>query len=86
MKRFLSVLLIGFFFLTCTSVSVLANEEPNTSTTQEVEIDAAGAVALFLKSPRAAETDQVIKIRRSGLVLLLAINGKVPTKTESESK
>lgn len=85
MKRLLLlILIIGILCTGCAPAIVLAEETTNAN--QEVDIDAAGAVALFLKQPRAAENTQVIKIHRSGLVFLLSIAGKVPAKTESESK
>lgn len=60
--------------------------EEVTVANQEIDIDAAGAVALFLKQPRAGENVQVIKVHRSGLVFILSVAGKVPPKVETRTE
>jgi hypothetical protein len=53
-------------------------------TKQDIEIENAGGIAIIQKQPINANQFQVIKIKKSGGLLLIQINGKV--KDEATNK
>ena len=71
MKK-IAILLVGLFLF-----SNLAFAEDIQLPKQDVEVDMAGAVFLLNKQPKTESNIQTIKIRRSGLVFVGNINGKV---------
>lgn len=47
------------------------------TTKQEIEIENAGGIAIIQKQPINARQFQIIKIKKSGGLLLIQINGKI---------
>lgn len=79
MKKLATILGILAFV----SMPVYATEE---TAQQETDIDMSGVVFVINKQPECTPIKQTVKIRRSGLVAIININGKVeiPTKTNVE--
>ena len=49
----------------------------NDATTQVIEIEKSGAVAILQKQPTNEKQTQVIRVKKAGGFLLIQINGKV---------
>lgn len=72
MKKIFSLLAIFLLFSNC----VLA-EEPLKENTQLVEVENAGAVLLIQKQPIYEKQMQVIRVKKSGAITVIQVNGKV---------
>lgn len=79
MKKLISVLAI----LTLVATPVLA-EEVATQAEQATEVDQAGAVFVLNKQPKTATHKQTVKVRRSGIILIVNLDGKVQAKKEDK--
>lgn len=59
----------------------LAEEEV---TKQDIEIENAGGIAIIQKQPINARQFQIIKIKKSGGLLLIQVNGKIKDETTNK--
>ncbi len=72
MKKIFSILAILLLFSNC----VLAEEQLKENT-QLVEVENAGAVLLIQKQPIYEKQMQVIRVKKSGAITIIQVNGKV---------
>lgn len=72
MKKILSILMVLAIFSNC----VLA-EETLKENTQLVEVENAGALLLIQKQPIYEKQMQVIRVKKSGAITIIQVNGKV---------
>lgn len=54
------------------------------TTKQEIELENAGGIAIIQKQPINTTQLQVIKIKKSGGILLIQINGKIKDETANK--
>lgn len=72
MKKIFSILAVLTLFTNC----VFAEEQLKENT-QLVEVENAGAVLLIQKQPIYEKQMQVIRVKKSGAITIIQVNGKV---------
>lgn len=72
MNKIFSILAVLFLFVNC----VFAEEQLKENT-QLVEVENAGAVLLIQKQPIYEKQMQVIRVKKSGAITIIQVNGKV---------
>ena len=82
MKK-LSVILSILFF--CVS-ACFADDVQSDENKQLVEVENAGGLLLFQKQPPHEKQTQIIRVKKSGGITIIQINGKIKSKADDKKE